>query len=85
VQAVENVYLYNIDHLEAIVRENVKSRERELDRCDEIVAERATALMPKLNPPPIRRPAFPDQHGVALFPIRSLQSLNPPVQINQYV
>src|ERR1041385_3945629 len=36
VQDVDNVYLYNIDHLEAIVRENLKSREQELGRCAEI-------------------------------------------------
>jgi glutamyl-tRNA reductase len=50
VQELENVYLYNVDHLEAIVRENVRSREQELARCREIIAQRATALLGKITP-----------------------------------
>jgi glutamyl-tRNA reductase len=50
VQELPNVYLYNVDHLEAIVRENVKSREQELARCHEIIAEHATSLMERLFP-----------------------------------
>jgi len=50
VQQLPNVYLYNVDHLEAIVRENVKSREQELVRCRSIIAERAAALIARLFP-----------------------------------
>jgi len=50
VQELEGVYLYNVDHLEAIVRENVRSREQELARCREIIAERARALLERLAP-----------------------------------
>jgi glutamyl-tRNA reductase len=67
VEQLENVYLYNIDHLEAIVRENVRMREQELTKCQEIVAERAAALMAKLNPPPARQPAVSAQPGFAIF------------------
>jgi glutamyl-tRNA reductase len=67
VQAVDNVYLYNIDHLEAIVRENLKSREKEVGRCDEIINGRATQLMTKLNPPPVRPPAFSARPGFNIF------------------
>ena len=41
VEELRIVYLYNMDHLEAIVRENVRSREREFARCHQIIAERA--------------------------------------------
>lgn len=57
VQAVENVYLYNIDHLEAIVRENLKSRAQELGRCDEIIHARTTELMARLGKKPQCAPA----------------------------
>lgn len=49
VQRLDNVYLYNIDDLEAIVRENVATREQELALCHEIIQARAVALMEKLN------------------------------------
>ncbi len=49
VQGLANVYLYNIDHLESIVRENLSLREQELGKCHEIIATRAATLMGKLN------------------------------------
>jgi glutamyl-tRNA reductase len=56
VEELDNVYLYNIDHLEAVVRENSRMREQELSKCNEIIARRAVALMVKLNPPAPTRP-----------------------------
>jgi glutamyl-tRNA reductase len=50
VQALNNVYLYNVDHLEAIVRENVRLREKELTHCRAIIADRAAALMARFTP-----------------------------------
>ncbi|MGA2786912.1 MAG: glutamyl-tRNA reductase [Verrucomicrobiota bacterium] len=57
VEELDNVYLYNIDHLEAIVRENSRMREQELSRCNKIITRRTTTLMLKLNPPPVVPPA----------------------------
>jgi glutamyl-tRNA reductase len=54
VQQLDGVYLYNVDHLEAIVRENVRSREQELARCHEIISERAAALLARFAPIPER-------------------------------
>jgi glutamyl-tRNA reductase len=50
VQQLSNVYLYNVDDLEVIVRENVRSRELELARCRAIIDERTAALMARVNP-----------------------------------
>jgi glutamyl-tRNA reductase len=52
VQQLENVYLYNVDHLESIVRENVRNREQELAKCQSIIAERAATLIAKFTPRP---------------------------------
>ena len=52
VEQLDNVYLYNVDHLEAIVHENVRHREQELARCRAIICERTAALMAKLAPTP---------------------------------
>jgi len=63
VDELENVYLYNIDHLETIVRENSRMREQELSKCNEIIACRAAALIAKLSPPriePREQPFVPD-------------------------
>jgi glutamyl-tRNA reductase len=49
VQSLEGVYLYNIDDLHALVRENVRSRQQDLAKCDQIIDARASALMAKLS------------------------------------
>jgi glutamyl-tRNA reductase len=48
VQFLRNVYLYNIDHLEKIVRENVRQREQELTECEAILQQRTVALWARL-------------------------------------
>ena len=49
IQFIENVYLYNIDHLEEIVRENIRSRGKDLVVCERIIRSHAAALMSKLD------------------------------------
>ncbi len=58
VQGIPNVYLYNVDHLEQMVRENVVLRERELARCEGIIRERATALLARFVPRPVQKPTL---------------------------
>jgi glutamyl-tRNA reductase len=49
IQFIDHVYLYNIDDLEAIVRENVRSRGKDLVRCEQIIGSQAAGLMAKLE------------------------------------
>jgi glutamyl-tRNA reductase len=55
VQDLPNVFLYDIDDLEAVVRENTKNREAELALCHEIISKRTTALLKKLHAAPGKR------------------------------
>jgi len=48
VQQLDNVFLYNVDHLENLVRENVRHREQELARCEAIIEDRSSALLAKV-------------------------------------
>ncbi len=50
VQAIPNVYLYDVDDLEVIVRANVKHREQELSACQAIIGERAEEVLARVNP-----------------------------------
>jgi glutamyl-tRNA reductase len=59
VQHLDNVYLYNIDHLEALVGENLQMREAELARCREIIEEKTSALMTRLLASSGRKPGRP--------------------------
>jgi glutamyl-tRNA reductase len=51
VAELPNVFLYDIDDLEAVVRENTKNREQELALCQQIIAEHATELMARFDMP----------------------------------
>jgi len=45
VNFLENVYLYNIDHLQAIANDCLKQRQEEVSRCELIIREKALALL----------------------------------------
>jgi glutamyl-tRNA reductase len=46
---LENVSLYNIDHLEALARKGVHARERELAACHQIIEAHVAAMTEKLS------------------------------------
>ncbi len=58
---MQNVYLYNIDDLQTIADGYLKQRKEEVARCEEIIREKAEALLspaPGRPPAPAARPAF---------------------------
>ena len=61
VNFMENVFLYNVDDLQAIAGDYLKQRQQEIARCEQIIREKAAALIDSaISPPPAGavRPAF---------------------------
>jgi glutamyl-tRNA reductase len=74
VQQLNNVFLYDIDDLESIVRENTKCREQELARCQTIIADRTATVMARIAPTAGR---IYEAGGRSLCPLKAV--LHPPV------
>ena len=47
---LSNVYLYNIDDLGSLARENMKAREKEIENCRKNLAQKAGHLWERLDP-----------------------------------
>jgi len=45
VNALDNVYLYNVDDLQSIADDYLKLRKEEIARCEKIIAEKVAALL----------------------------------------
>ena len=60
VNYLDNVYLYNIEDLQAIAEDYLRQRQEEVARCEAIIREKAAALQAARPPgaPPAARPAF---------------------------
>jgi glutamyl-tRNA reductase len=61
VNFLENVYLYNIDDLQAIADDYLKQRKDEIARCEQIIAEKVKPLLERKITP--RQPST-DEHGL---------------------
>jgi glutamyl-tRNA reductase len=49
VESLEGVYLYNIDDLQTLASENLRSRRQDMAKCNQIIHARASTLMAKLG------------------------------------
>lgn len=55
VNEIDNVYLYNIDDLQEIVNSNLKEREKEIEKCNQIINEKTIEVITQ-----IKKTGYPD-------------------------
>ena len=48
-ESLEGVYLYNIDDLQSLVSENLRSRQQDMVKCEQIIHARVSALVARLG------------------------------------
>jgi len=68
VNFLENVYLYNVDDLQAIAADYLRQRKEEIVRCEVIIAEK---VKPLLQPKKFPAPTDTDARGLKTFPAES--------------
>jgi glutamyl-tRNA reductase len=64
VNSMENVFLYNIDDLQAIAEDYLRQRKEEIARCEQIIRDKAAPLLAPAGPRPAAtnvEPAFGGQ------------------------
>jgi len=65
VNELDNVYLYNIDDLQAIANDSLQQRQKEIARCEQVIREKTRALIesfaaPGMPPQSKPTPGLPD-------------------------
>ena len=68
VNFLDNVYLYNIDDLQAVANDYLRQRQEELAKCEAIIRDKARALLGTRRPPALAdgaQPAFGHEGGEA--------------------
>jgi glutamyl-tRNA reductase len=66
VETLENVYLYNVDHLQAIADDAMNQRREQIARCETLIHQRAISVLST----PHRRPLLAAQPETAESPSR---------------
>lgn len=51
INELDNVYVYNIDHLQSIAQDYLEQRQKEIDSCEAYIREKAHEVLGSLNPP----------------------------------